>query len=60
MLMAGRWYALTLQETVERLKSDSKKGLPEKEVKERLERYGPNQLAGSTRGFFVAAFLKPV
>jgi Ca2+-transporting ATPase len=45
--MAGRWYALTLQETVERLKSDSKKGLPEKEVKERLERYGPNQLAGA-------------
>lgn len=45
MNMAGRWYDLTLQETVERLGSDSKKGLSEKVVKERLARFGSNELA---------------
>ena len=58
MLMAGRWYALTPQETVERLKSDSKRVCLRRRLK-KAERYGPNQLAGHP-GFLCGAFLKPV
>jgi Ca2+-transporting ATPase len=47
--MAGQWYALTEEEIVEKLKTDSKKGLNEKEVKERLERLGPNELARASK-----------
>lgn len=43
--MAGRWYALTQQEVVEQFKTDGKRGLSDKEVKERASRFGPNELA---------------
>lgn len=43
-VMAGRWYALTRHEVVERLQSDDKRGLTEKEVKERVRRFGLNEL----------------
>ena len=47
--MAGRWYALTGEEVLTKLQTDSKKGLNEKEVKERLERFGPNELARAAK-----------
>ncbi len=47
--MAGRWYALTGEEVLAKLQTDSKKGLNEKEVKERLERFGPNELARAAK-----------
>jgi len=43
--MAGRWYALTEQEIEEHFKTDGKRGLTDKEVKERAARFGPNELA---------------
>lgn len=43
--MAGRWYALTQQEIVEHFKTDEKRGLSDKEVKERAAMFGPNELA---------------
>lgn len=43
--MAGRWYALNQQEVVEQFKTDGKRGLSDKEVKERASRFGPNELA---------------
>jgi len=42
--MAGHWYALNEEEVIERLVTDSKKGLNDREVKERLEHFGPNEL----------------
>ncbi|MFA4885645.1 MAG: cation-translocating P-type ATPase, partial [Desulfotomaculaceae bacterium] len=42
--MSGRWYSLTQQEVVERLRTDLKKGLSDREVKERAARFGPNEL----------------
>ncbi|NLI11175.1 MAG: calcium-transporting P-type ATPase, PMR1-type [Peptococcaceae bacterium] len=42
--MPARWYSLTEQEVVERLKTDLKKGLTDREVKERAARFGPNEL----------------
>lgn len=43
--MAGRWYALSQQEVVEHFQTDERKGLPEKDVRERFARFGPNDLA---------------
>jgi Ca2+-transporting ATPase len=57
MIMAGRWHALTPQETVELLRSDCKKGLPEKEVKERLAQYGSNELAKAPKAPLWQLFL---
>ncbi len=42
--MSGRWYSLTQQEVVARLRTDLKKGLTDREVKERAARFGPNEL----------------
>lgn len=42
--MSGRWYSLTQQEVVEKLRTDLKKGLSDREVKERAARFGPNEL----------------
>lgn len=47
--MVGRWYALSGEEVVVKLGTDSKKGLNEKDAKERLERFGPNELARSAK-----------
>jgi Ca2+-transporting ATPase len=55
--MAGRWYALTVDEVVARLQTDSKKGLNEKEVKERLERFGTNELARAAKAPLWSLFL---
>ncbi len=38
------WHSLSWREVVEKLKSDSKQGLSEKEVKERREKFGRNLL----------------
>ena len=43
--MAGRWYALSREEVLEQFKTDDKKGLSDKEIKERQARFGPNDLA---------------
>lgn len=47
--MAGRWYALTQQEVVERFKSDGKRGLSDKEAENRFARFGPNELVRSAK-----------
>lgn len=42
--MAGQWYALNEEKVVEKLGTDIKKGLNDKEIKKRLEHFGPNEL----------------
>ncbi len=55
--MAGRWYSLTQQEVVERLRTDFKKGLSDREVKERAARFGPNELLRAVKTSPWAIFL---
>ncbi len=38
------WYTLTVEETAEKLKTDSAQGLSTAEVSRRLQQYGPNEL----------------
>jgi Ca2+-transporting ATPase len=42
--LAGQWYALNEEKVVEKLGTDIKKGLNDKEIKKRLEHFGPNEL----------------
>lgn len=42
--MAGRWHTLTPLEVLDYFKTDIKKGLSDKEARERLLRFGPNEL----------------
>ncbi len=47
--MSSRWYTLSVQEVLAKLKTDPQKGLSDKEAKERLLRFGPNELAKAPR-----------
>ena len=44
-----RWYGLSPEETAAKLQVDAAKGLSAADVKERREKYGPNQLAGKKK-----------
>lgn len=43
--MPARWYAMAGEDVLKQFKTDGKRGLSEKEAKERLARFGPNDLA---------------
>ena len=44
-----RWYALSAEETAAQLQVDPSKGLSSAEVKQRLEKYGPNRLVAKKK-----------
>jgi len=46
------WHALSREEVLKKLDSGFEKGLPNKEAAERLEKYGPNQLAEGKKTTF--------
>ena len=47
--MSSRWYTFSVQEVIAKLQTDLQKGLSDKEAKERVLAYGPNQLAQASR-----------
>jgi Ca2+-transporting ATPase len=53
-----KWYALSPEETAKQLQVDMAKGLSAAEVKQRQEKYGPNQLAGKKKEPGWQAFLR--
>ena len=54
----SRWYALSAEETAAKVQVDASKGLSATEVKQRLEKYGPNQLTGKKKEPGWRAFLR--
>ena len=51
------WHAMPQAEVVERLATDSEKGLSQSEASARLQKYGPNRLPeGKKRGPFTRFF----
>jgi P-type Ca2+ transporter type 2C len=53
-----KWYALSPEETAKQLQVEMSKGLSAAEVKQRQEKYGPNQLAGKKKEPGWQAFLR--
>jgi P-type Ca2+ transporter type 2C len=53
-----KWYTLSPEETAKQLQVDMSKGLSAAEVKQRQEKYGPNQLAGKKKEPGWQAFLR--
>jgi Ca2+-transporting ATPase len=53
----GKWHNLSAEETLKTLES-GREGLPEKKVKECLEKYGPNQLRGKRKVPWPVVFLR--
>lgn len=47
--MSSRWYTLSVQEVLAKLKTDPQKGLSDREATERSLRFGPNELAKAPR-----------
>ncbi|MDF9408028.1 cation-transporting P-type ATPase [Pelotomaculum isophthalicicum JI] len=56
--MPGQWHAMTETEILEYFKTDLKNGLSEKEVSERLLRFGPNQLVRNAKVSLHQLFFK--
>jgi magnesium-transporting ATPase (P-type) len=54
----ARWHSLTAEETLQTLETDSSSGLSQDEVRNRLERYGPNSLPAAERQSAIIRFLK--
>ena len=52
------WYSLTPEEVAQRLQVDPAKGLSTAEAQQRLQKYGPNQLAGKKKESGFRAFLR--
>ncbi|HZK35263.1 MAG TPA: calcium-translocating P-type ATPase, SERCA-type [Bacillota bacterium] len=52
------WYKLGGQETVDRLKTSISEGLNDKEVEERLEQYGRNELETQARKSILSRFIE--
>ena len=55
-----KWYALTVEAAAKQLQVDPAKGLSASEAKERLQKYGPNELGGKEEGIGLAGFPAPV
>ena len=53
-----KWYALTPEAVAQQLKVDPAKGLSAAEAQQRLQQYGPNQLAGKKKEPGWQAFLR--
>jgi P-type Ca2+ transporter type 2C len=53
---APTWYSLTPEEAAQRLQVDPARGLSAAEAQERLQKYGPNQLAGKKKESGLRAF----
>jgi Ca2+-transporting ATPase len=53
-----RWYALTAQETAQKLNVEPEKGLSAGDAQQRLQQYGPNMLAGKPKEPGWQAFLR--
>jgi Ca2+-transporting ATPase len=53
-----KWYAMTPEEAAQQLKVDPAKGLSAAEAQQRLEQYGPNQLAEGKKESGLQAFLR--
>src|SRR5512136_1864436 len=53
-----RWYALTAQDAAQQLQVDPAKGLSAAEAQQRLQKYGPNKLAGKKKESGWQAFLR--
>ena len=51
------WHALSPEETLQKLQTDSAKGLSEAEAITRLESYGPNKLKGKKKKNFIQLFI---
>jgi len=53
-----QWYRLTPQAVAQQLKVDPAKGLSAAEAQQRMQQYGPNQLAGKAKESGFQAFLR--
>jgi Ca2+-transporting ATPase len=53
-----RWYALTTEAVAQQLKVDPAKGLSAAEAQQRLQQYGPNELAAKKKESGLQAFLR--
>jgi P-type Ca2+ transporter type 2C len=53
-----KWYALTAEDAAKQLQVDPAKGLSAAEAQARVQKYGPNQLAGKKKESGVQAFLR--
>src|SRR5512139_2195844 len=53
-----KWYALTAEDAAKQLQVDPAKGLSASEAQTRLQKYGPNQLAGKKKESGWQAFLR--
>ena len=53
-----KWYSLTPEAVAQQLKVDPAKGLSAAEVQQRLQQYGPNQLAAKKKESGLQAFLR--
>src|SRR3974390_1895857 len=53
-----KWYALTAEDAAKQLQVDAAKGLSAAEAQTRLQKYGPNQLAGKKKESGWQAFLR--
>src|SRR5512139_1529420 len=53
-----KWYALTADEAAKQLQVDPAKGLSAAEAQQRLQKYGPNQLAEKKKESGLQAFLR--
>jgi Ca2+-transporting ATPase len=53
-----KWYALTAEAVAQQLKVDPAKGLSSAEAQQRLQQYGPNELAAKKKESGLQAFLR--
>src|SRR5512143_3756919 len=53
-----KWYALSVEDVAKQLQVDPAKGLSAAEAQARLQKYGPNQLAGKKKEPGWQAFLR--
>ncbi|MCB0022277.1 MAG: cation-translocating P-type ATPase [Caldilinea sp.] len=54
----GAWYTLSAEDTARQLQVDPARGLTASEAQQRLEQYGPNQLAAKKKESGLQAFLR--
>ena len=53
-----KWYGLTVEAAAKQLQVDPAKGLSAAEAQQRLQKYGPNELAARKKESGVQAFLR--
>ncbi len=55
--MGEKWYAMSIRDVVEKLKTDPVNGLSEEEAKRRLKEYGPNVIEARGKRSFIKILL---